>query len=69
MTEESSAYTISVHLSKKGAEKVIEKSKTKTKAEHMKMRKWCLDSSDSIEMTDYCYAENKWDQFHWWGIK
>lgn len=68
MTEESSAHTISVHFSTDGAESAIQKSKDKVKAEHMKMRQHCLDSGDSIEMTDYCYSEKDWDQWCWWGI-
>lgn len=57
MIEESSAYTISLHTTKEGAEKAVEKSRQEVKKEHDKVYS---------ELDEFI---PKWDNFHWWGIE
>lgn len=54
-TEESSPYTISIHLSKEGAEKAVEKNKAAEKA-----------SFDEIYPNGN--EHYKWNAWQWWGI-
>lgn len=60
MIEESVAYTISLHMTKEGAEKAIEKNKLEVKKEHNEVYSKFDEDEESIP---------KWDSFHWWGVE
>jgi len=66
MTEESSAYTISLHLSKKGAQNAILESQNKVKEEHSKSKEYWISKGD--ELSAELYSDESWDKFQWWGI-
>jgi len=62
MFEESSAYPISLHRTRKGAEMAIEFSKIEVQKEF----------KDLYETDELEYSEGgmifKWDKWQWWGI-
>jgi hypothetical protein len=66
MTEESSAYTISIHFSREGAEKAIRKSKSKAKAENTHHRNYWLKKGETL--CAELYDKKNWNKFQWWGI-
>jgi hypothetical protein len=63
MVEESSAYTISLHTTMKGAEMAIEFSKHQVQEDFKD-----LYETDKLEWNEGG-STFKWDDWQWWGIK
>jgi len=63
MAEESSAYTISLHKTRKGAEMAIELSKNEVQKEFKD-----LYETDELEHSGGGMLF-KWDDWQWWGIE
>lgn len=71
-TVESDAYTISLHKTRKGAEKVIKESKVEIKKEYDADTRF-FRKTETKKVFNLMYADrekaNSWRELHWWGIK
>ena len=61
---ESAAATMSIHKSKKGAERAMEEHKTKIKKE------WLEDVNNAdVDNSPKYWRNYKWDFDQWWGVR
>lgn len=65
MTEESVAYTVSLHRTKEGAEAAVDASKAAVKSEHDRFVALMKEVGGPADPLDY----GEWSQWHRWGVE